>query len=247
MKAELTAPVDNDADVLALLNGGAPEGMPPYAPGSIPGAPPIPRDTELTVRTAPAALSPLKAADAQHSLAVGGVGYRVDVRGEYFANNPDGKGKIKRPYELSFNVAKAEGAPSVIKNKLLLAALKKKHPDAVRHRTFYVIKMAPRSASTPKSNNLAYMDRGQLEQYVSFAGVPVAIGSYAKTDEGTTHLREAVIDFVQNPDPVRLDDKGRNTVIAGDPGTFLAREKERQEKREGDAELRALNPDLDLP
>jgi hypothetical protein len=236
------APADLD-DALAMLNGDAP-GMPPRVDPAPRAAPQ--RDSELTVSTT-APMTPLQKADAKHSLAAGGIGYRIDIKGEYYANNPEGRGKIKRPYELSFNVGKAEGAPSIIKNKLLPVALKKKYPDAVRHRTFHVIRVVPRDpAKTPKSNNLAYMDREQLEQYVSFASVPVDLSTYEKTDEGTTNLREAVIDFVQNPDPVRLDEKGKNTVSPGDPGTFIFRERERQAKREGDRELRELNPDLDL-
>jgi hypothetical protein len=233
---------DSLEDALAALNGDAP-GMPPRVDPAPLAAPA--RDSELTVKPA-APLSPLQAADAKHSLAAGGPGYRIDIKGEYYANNPDGRGKIKKNYELSFNVGRAEGAPSIIKNKLLPVALKKKYPDAVRHRTFHVLRVVPRSPSTAKSNNLAYMDREQLEQYVAFANVPVDLSTYAKTDEGTMHLREAVIDFVQNPDPVKLDEKGRNTVSPGDIGTFLFREKARQAKREGDRELRELNPDLDL-
>lgn len=235
------APETFDAAV-AALNGDAP-GMPPFI--DPPGAAAPTRDAQLTINPA-APLSPLQEADVKHSIAAGGAGYRFDIHGEYYASNPDGKGKIKRSYTLSFNVPRAEGAPSIIKNKLLLPALRKKYPDAVRHRTFYVGKVVPRNAGTPKLNNLAYMDREQLEQYALFASVPVDLKSYPQTDVGTTSLRESVIDFVQNPDPVRLDEKGKNTVKPGDPGTFIARERERQEKRVGDDELRALNPDLDL-
>lgn len=241
MTSPAPVPAESLDDALAMLNGEAP-GMPPRVDPAPQAAPQ--REHELTVRPA-APLSPLAAADAKHSLAAGGIGYRIDIKGEYYANNPDGRGKVKRNYELSFNVAKAEGAPSVIKNKLLPVALRKKYPDAVRHRTFHVVCVVPRDPSkTPKSNNLAYMDREQLEQYVGFANVPVDGATYAKNDEGTTNLREAIIDFVQNPDPVKLDEKGKNTVTPGDIGTFLFRERARQEKREGDRELRELNPDL---
>ncbi len=235
------AAVDEDA-ILSMLNGETP-GMPPMI--DVPGAAAQPRDAELTVRPQ-AQPSATQAADKIHSLAAGGTGYRVDVRGEYFANNPEGKGKIKRNYELSFNVAKAEGALSVIKAKLLLPALKKKHPDAVRHRTCYVVRVTPRSAGTPKSNNLAYMDREQLEQYVGFANVTVDLTNYPKTDEGTTQLRESIIDFVQNPDSQARDEKGDLIVRPGSSGSFLARERERQTKWSSDRELAELNPDLEL-
>jgi hypothetical protein len=245
-------PIDED-EILAVLNGTAapaaktakadPDALPyiDAEPGRAPS-----RDAQLTVLP-PTPKPAAQAADEKHAVAAGGAGYRVDVRGDYYAPNPDGKGKIKKPYDLSFNVPRAEGAPSVIKNKLLLPALRRKHPEATRHRTFRVVRIVPRDPSkTAKSNNLAYMDRDQLEQYVVFARVPVDVASYPKTDEGTLDLRESIIDFVQNPDPVRLDEKGKNTVNPGDPGTFLARERERQAERQGDRELADLNPDLEL-
>lgn len=237
--------MSTDDDILGALNGSKSDagGMPPYAPGEIaPDAAPS-RDAQLTINAAPPPTA-LKAADAQHSVAVGGHGYRVRVKGEYYASNPNGRGKIKKPYELSFNVPKLDGCQSVIKNKLLLMALRKKYPDAVRHRTFSVVDQKPLSPSSPKSNSLAYMDRGQLEGAILSLGAPIDVSGYPASDEGTLELRESIIDFVQNPDSQERDDKGQLLSPPGAPGTFIARENERQRKRAEDRELAELNPEL---
>lgn len=235
-------------DLLAQLNGKpAADGMPAFVKGE--GLTPAPsRDSELEVHAAPK-LSAVAAADAQHSTAAGGSGYRVRVHGEYFALNADGKGKIKKAYaNLTFNVTRAEGCLSVIKNKMLKAALRKLDPNFTADRTCFIDSVTPLSAATPKSRNLAYMDRAGLDAYVleSSPRIPIDVAAYPVDDEGTAALRESIIDYVQNPDPVRPDEKGVNTVSPGDPGTFLFRERERRAHLAEDRELALLNPGLNV-
>lgn len=209
-------------DLMAVLNGDA--NMPPRVDPA-PAASPA-RADELRVNVAPAPLPPTLAADARHSLKAGGRGYAVKVRGLYFANNPNGKGKVKLPYEVSINVAQLDGAKSTIKNKLLLPALKRKYADAVRHRTFHVVSAKALTPDTPAPDSLDYLERPALEQYARQVKVPIDLSAYSPSDAGTTGLREALIDHRQNP-------KG-----------FSEREAERAKKRREDAELAALNPDL---
>lgn len=213
---------ETNEDLLAVLNGDP--HMPPRVDPAPLAAPA--RADELRVSTTPGPLPPVLAADARHSTKAGGRGYRIKVRGLYFANNPDGKGKVKRPYELEINVAQLDGAKSTIKNKLLLPALKRKFPDAVRHRTFHVVSATALTADTPAPDSLDYLTRGQLEGYARASKVPLDLGAYAATDSGTTALREALIDHRQNP-------KG-----------FAEREALRAATQRENAELAQLNPDL---
>lgn len=223
-------------DAVALLNGDVPaNSLPPFvgndALAQVAG--PV-RDSELTV--APKAVpSIIQRADAVHSTAAGGAGYRVKVKGEYFALAENGKGKTKKNYEAEFNVAKLDGCLSVIKNKLLKSFLKKKDPTFTADRTCYVVDTTP-LGSSPKSNNLAFMDRGQLEQFVagSTPRIPIRLEDYPQTPESTTHLRESIIDYVQNPDS------------EGKTNTFARREADRQEKRAEARDLALLNPDLEV-
>jgi len=203
-----------DADLLAELNGD----LPPLAPGEIAPAAPNSRDSQLEVGPAPAP-TPAQAANAAHATKNGGRGFKVIVEGEYYAANPDGRGKLKKPYTLEVGLPNLDSALSVIKNKLLKALLLKKYPDFVADRTCAIVSATPMDASTPKSNNLAYMDREQLEAHVRVAKVPIDPREYPKV----TDLREAIIDFTQTPDG------------------FLAREAVRQADRKENAELAALN------
>jgi len=236
----------DDNDLLAQLNGQAPapdaNALPPFVDGA--GAPAPTRDAELTVLP-PARPNPIAAADSVHATVAGGAGYAVKVAGTYYANNPDGKGKIKKPFEHEFNVPRLDACLSLIKNKLLKAALKKIDPAFAADRECRIVGYRPLGAS-PKSSNLAYMNREDLEAFAQEQRIPLDLASFSKDAAGVSELRESIIDFVQNPDPVRKDDKGRNTVRPGDPGTFLFREKERQEKRVEAAELRRLNPGLEV-
>jgi hypothetical protein len=209
--------------LLAELNGGSP--MPPMIDEAPTAAPS--RENELTV-PAPSKPSPVAAADAVHATRAGGKGYRVRVKGEYYALGAEGRGKVKRPYTAEFNLASLDKALSIIKNKLLTLALKKAHPDFAADRTCFIVDATPLSPATPKSNNLAYMDRGQLEEYVRASAPRIPIDPSPENYPDVTHLREAIIDYIQTPDG------------------FAEREKERQEKRAEDRELAALNPGLEV-
>lgn len=197
--------------LLAELNGDAP--LPPLVDAAPAQAPS--RDVELEAKVAPKP-TPIQAANAA---AVNG--HRVTVEGEFLATSPLGKGRIKKSYEESFNLPDLTAALSVIKNKLLAPRLQKKHPDFARVYTLRTKDVQPLSPSTPPSNNIAYMTRAQLEAEVKARKAPIDLAAYPQVPD----LRDALVDFVQNP------------------SGFEAREAERQTQRAEDRALAAMNPE----
>lgn len=205
--------------LLAQLNGEDP--MPPRVDPAPDAAPS--REVELTV-AAPAVPSAVEKADKVFSTRAGGKGYAVVVKGEYFADNPSGRGKILKPYELEFYLPHLEAALSVIKNKLLEPKLRKTCSDFVAVRTHKIVGSRPLSPETPETNNIQYMDRAQLEVHIKFIRAPIDPSAYADAAD----LRETLIDFIQTPDG------------------FEKREAERRATRAGDAELAKLNPGIEI-
>lgn len=185
-----------------------------------------PRDQQLDVKaSAPKPPSRAATMDAKFSTAAGGTGYRVKVRGEYFAKVAGAdKEKVQKPYEIEFNVTKLEGCLSVIKNRLLDVGLRK-HPvygrDYVTFKTHQIVGAVP-LGSTPPSTNLQFMDRAQLEGHILERGIPLESKEYPDV----VQLRDAVIDWTLSP-------KG-----------FEEREAKRQADRREQRELEALNPGL---
>lgn len=204
-------------DLMKELNGE----LPPLAPGEVAPTPAPSRDEQLTV-PGPIKPSAARAADAVHSTRSGGSGWRVKVKGDYFAQSPEGRGKVKKDYEAEFNLPNLDAALSVIKNKLLAPTLRKKYADFVRARTCRIIDALPMSPNTPATRNLQYMNREQLMEHVAAVRAPIDPEAYVDV----TDLRDAVIDFTQTP-------KG-----------FEDREARRQKDRAETAALAALNPDI---
>lgn len=180
------------------------------------------RDEELTVGAAKAPPSITRQMDAQFATNQGGHGYKVNLKGEYLAESSTGKGKIRKEFEISVNLPKLDAALSIIKNRLLKPAMKKKYPDFIVERTVYVVDATPLSPATPKSNNLAYMDFDQLKTYAAQVRAPIDPAAYFDV----IHLRDAIIDWTQTPDG------------------FKDREAVRQAARAEEREIAALNPGL---
>lgn len=175
-----------------------------------------------------------KATKAKADMKAKGIkGYSVTVRGDYYAPLPGGKGreKMKKPYEISFNLASMDKALSIIVGRLLDKGMKKKYPDYESHRTCEIVKSEPLTEDTPESTNLKYMSEERLLRYIADHKVPVNskayLGRAGDPAEGLMALRRSVIDFVQNPEG------------------FAAREERRMKDMATDAELAALNPDLE--
>ncbi len=208
-----------DDALLRELNGD----LPPLAPGESAPVPSASREAELTVGAKPAP-SAVQAANEAHSTKAGGKGYRVLVKGEYLAQSADSRKKIKKSYQHEFVLPSLDAALSIIRKKLLEPALRRKHSDFIAIYTNKIVDARPLSAETPESNNLAYMNRPALEAHVKNVKAPIDLSAYPDV----TDLREAIIDYTQTP-------KG-----------FEVREAARQKERNADAELRALNPDIEL-
>ena len=205
--------------LLDQLNGE----MPPLVDAA--PAPAEDRTTSLTVGRA-VAPTPVQAAEAAHSTKAGGKGWKVSVIGEYFAASPTGKGKISKTYAVDFVLPHLyDGAAlSVIKNKMLDDKLRKKHSDFMVVRTYRIDAAVPMSPETPLSNNIQFMNRDQLRAHIAHIRAPIDPATYAEDAD----LRDALIDYVQTPDG------------------FAKREAERIKKRAVDAELAALNPDIEV-
>ncbi len=168
-----------------------------------------------------------KAERAREEMKARGVkGYKVTVAGDYYAPMPggDGRKKVKKPYEISFNLASIEKALSLIVGRLLDKGLKKKYADYDTHRTCEIIKVETLSDDTPEPTNLKFMAEDRLLRYIEDHKVPVDPKNYSGD---VAALRRSVIDFVQNPKD------------------FAAREKRRLEDLKIDADLAKLNPELE--
>ena len=210
--------MNSDQALLDELNGD------PIVELKSPDAPATPPPAEDPLELPPL-IAPTKraAADAKHSTSAGGKGYRVKVRGEYFAQSKDSNATIRKNYEAEFNLPDLEKALSVIVGKLLAPALRKKYPDYKAYRTHEIINTTPIGGAAP-SNNIAYMNREALARYVKDNQVPLDAEDYVDV----THLRDAVIDFTLNP--VGFED----------------REAAKQVERAELAALAAMNPGLDI-
>lgn len=151
-------------------------------------------------------------------------GYRVAVRGEYFAFAPGGgREKVKKPFNAAFNLPSLDGALGVIRGRLLDKYLNKKYTDFVSARTCCIVSATPLSDATPESTNLRYMPAERLLRYIEDHKVPIDPALYGEDEAG---LRASVIDFVQNP-------KG-----------FPEREARRVDSMKADRALAELNPDI---
>lgn len=226
---ETTLPPLNSTDtdpLLAELRGlpGAPAVTAPDAL-TLPGAttaPPPPANDPLDVSRKPTVSPAIERANAQHSIKAGGRGFRVTVAGDYYVNAKEGKGKITKRYELSFNLPSLDGALSKIVGKLLLPALKTHYEGALGYRTHEVISAEPLTADTPPTNSLQFMDKERLGRYILENGIPINPAAYPDVQ----HLREACIDH-------RLNPKG-----------FEEREARKQAERAETRELLEMNPEI---
>lgn len=249
-------PEVSDAQLLSQLNGLADaagdkstqiDPVPPAAPTldqQLETAP-VPR----TVKAAPRAQD----LDKVHGKAAGGNGYKVWVKGEYYAKSAETKGNVIKKYRLPFILpnlvnAKGEAALGVIVGKLLKSALHKLDPLAVTFRT-HEIDGVETLGGAPEPTSIAYMNFDALKDYVRkhIPDFPVDPDEYISVE----HLREDVIDFKTNAtsevvmDPGTLSEK----KVQGGFGvkkTPTDRILERHAARKDDAELAKLNEGLEV-
>ena len=162
---------------------------------------------QLEVGPAKVAATPRSAlADKTHAKAAGGFGYRVWVKGEYYAASKETNGHVVKPYRLAFNLpaltnAKGESALGIIvsqsklENSRLLLALKRMDPLAKAFRT-HVVDTVETLNGAPEPVNIQYMTFDALKAYVveRLPKFPLPVDEYWDAN----HLREDVIDFKTN-------------------------------------------------
>ncbi len=148
-------------------------------------------------------------------------GYRVTVRGDYYYL-AEGNRKLLKQYEVEMNVPDVDLALSVIKNKLLEPALRRKYPDFMARRTFYVIDSKPLCEGMPKPKNVRVMNRAQLSNHIEVIQAPIVVDAYADIQD----LRKVLQEFINSPE------------------LFKNREGTRMMELKENRELAALNPEL---
>jgi hypothetical protein len=155
--------------------------------------------------------------------------FRVKVTGEYIARSPvSEKEKIKRVYEIEGNIPTANGALSIVKNKLLVPALTKKYPDYVSYLTHHIVELIPldeKSAAEMSQAEVSYMDRDRLLRYIK----ENALGVDARYYPDLFKLREAV------------------KLAKEDPKGYAAQFALREPDLRLDLEMAACNPQLFQP
>lgn len=124
--------------------------------------------------------------------------YTCKVEGEYIIK--EAGGKSIRPYELEFKVPDLGPDKtdihylSVIKNKLLTPALKKKYPGAITYRTH---EMADRISDEPNKNQtgdkpktVGQMNKTELTEYANANCPEINLEVYNTVDKMRTAIRD---------------------------------------------------------
>ena len=118
--------------------------------------------------------------------------FQVKVVGQYVARSGVmEKEKIKKNYEITGNIPSLTGALSVVKNKLLDAALSQKYEDYITYLTYHIVEITPltESAKTDMAKaEINFMDRTSLIAYIKEHALPVKHEFYPELFK----LREAV-------------------------------------------------------
>ncbi len=118
--------------------------------------------------------------------------FQVKVVGQYIARSGVmEKEKIKKNYEITGNLPTLTGALSIVKNKLLNAALTQKYEDYITYLTYHIVEIVPLSESAKTEMAKAeinFMDRSSLVRYIKDHALPVKADYYPELFK----LREAV-------------------------------------------------------
>lgn len=225
MTTAQAAPDTQDA-LLAELNGalartGEPEQI------DKPGEQPPSLEQQLETSPRSKAVTPrADQLDKTLSKKAGGFGYRVVVEGEYYAKSTEAKGNVVKKYSLPFNLpdlknSKGESALGIIVGEsrpgggMLIAALRKLDPLAVRYRTYSIANVTALQGA-PEPTGLQYASFEGLKDYVrrepSMQDFPIKdLEEYFDVE----HLREDIIDFITNRTSDVVDQAGNRT-----PGGF---------------------------
>lgn len=220
-------------------------------------APALADQLETSRPPAPPANIPQRVANADktHSKAAGGFGFRVTVKGQYYAKSTETKGNLIKDYELPFNLpsltnSKGESALGIIIGAsrpgggMLKAALQKMDPLAITFRTHEIVNVIPLNGA-PEPTSIAYMSFEALKKYAraQFPDFPVDVDEYLDVN----HLREDLVDFITNKTTDVIFEPGTlsESKIKGGFGVKKSpsdRIRERHAARKEEAELAAMNP-----
>ncbi len=151
-------------------------------------------------------------------------GYLVTVQGDYFGSATEfDRKRQKFPYEIEVVVNSPDRALSIIKNKLLGRALRRKYPNYHIWRTHQLVSITNQDGSKVHGiTNIRLMDFDDLANYVRVNKLPVKLELY--TDLG--YFRKMVFLAETNQHEFRI----KQATL----------EKDCEEERQ----LRELNPDL---
>jgi hypothetical protein len=118
--------------------------------------------------------------------------YKVKIVGTYVARSGVmEQEKIKKNYEIEGNIPSMANALSVVKNKLLAAALAKKYADYVTFLTYHIVEITPltlEAQSDMGKVEIKYMGRRALLSYIKEHALKVDPAYYPNLFK----LREAV-------------------------------------------------------
>ena len=240
----------SDASLLAELNGALSRTGEPTPVEKLEQAPSL--AVQLETAPAPASTAPrpqAKNLDKTFSKAAGGNGYRVWVKGDYYAKSTETKGNIIKKYRLPFNLpqlvnAKGEAPLGVIVGKLLKPALAKLDALAVTFRTHEIDGVEPLNGA-PEPTSIQYMNFEALKAYVKrdLPDFPVDVEDYFDV----SHLREDVIDYKTNAVTDVIDQAGANLGKGGYGVKKTPSERilERHVVRKEERDLMAMNEGLE--
>ena len=119
-------------------------------------------------------------------------GFKVTVRGEYYALAADMRRKTPMPYEIDVILPSMDSALSIIKNKLLAKALRYRYKDFQDFRTHEIINVVDLSGQTTEGLIPSYMNKQQLVRYVKAEKLPVDVEAYIQLEDfrKAIHLAE---------------------------------------------------------
>ncbi len=107
-------------------------------------------------------------------------GFKVTVKGEYYALAADMRRKTPMPYEIEVVLPSMDSALSIIKNKLLAKALRRKYKDYQDFRTHMITNVVDLSGQSASGLIPDYMNKKQLSDYVRVHKLPVNTEAYDK-------------------------------------------------------------------
>lgn len=149
-------------------------------------------------------------------------GARYTVAGDYYIRQGD-KGRAIKTYRVEVCLPEVrKDALSIIKNKILDLAIKKKYPDSIGYRTHVIVKTQILGDENSTKLSIDQKDRNQVIDMIAEEDLPVE----AKLYPDLSDLRAAVIE------------------AQADPDSFAKRQASKKEELELNKSIMDANPEL---